>query len=201
MNAITVVSNAQYKVGTAAQAAISAGEKAPIADPDDRGGWLFTKPVANAEKFNYFFYGEGKSAITLGHIKHIYANIAVDNYQDINSLPFIIVYTKPTGSGDAGAWYHSKIMYHLPTFYNVQLGEIITMHTHTTAVDVDYGFRKVWASNVVTDGDAAASEEILYITLHTDSASPAGTQILVSDFGYKTNHQLSPIDRKIKLIS
>ena len=36
---------------------------------------------------------------------------------------------------------------------------------------------------------ALPDEEILYITIHSDSAAAANTQILISDFGLETNHQ------------
>ena len=48
-----------------------------------------------------------------------------------------------------------------------------------------------------TVGDGLDSEELLYIVLGSDSASVAGTKILISEGGYNLNDE---IKRNIKLI-
>ena len=189
--------NGQYKIGSAASIAIAGGETQPVADLNGREGWLFNKDVAGTAKFNYFLYSDGTRPITLKEIHHIYANISMDSNVSSNSKPFIIVYTKPTGSGDA-SWYHSKISYHIPQLFNAQLGEMITIHTHRATIDEHFGYRKCWLSDVITEGDALPNEEIFYIVIHSDSSSAVNTQILVSEYGFIASPN---IDRHIKFIA
>ena len=196
---MSLITNSQYLNGSPASTAIQGGEQAPVTDTNGRSGWLFVKALTGTAKFNYFFYGEGSQAITLGEIKNIYANISNDNYLGGVTNPFIIVYTKPTGVGDAGAWYHSKITYKIPSSWNVQSGEIITIRTNL--MTTNFGYRTCWLSDKTVDGDAALDEEILYMTIHSDSGAPAATQILVSEVGFSTIHGLQPLHRNIKYIS
>lgn len=196
----SIVYNSQYKNGSPASTAIQGGEATPITDTNGRSGWLFVKSIAGSAKFNYFFYGEGSKPITLGELNNVYCNISNDNYLGGNTNPFIIIYTKPQGSGDAGAWYHSRITYNIPSTYNIQSGETITIQTRNIS-SPNFGYSKCFLSNIITDGEALSSEEILYITIHSDSGAPVNTQILVSEVGYETTHQHQPIKKLIKFIS
>ena len=193
------VINGQYKNGSPQAMAVQGGEQAPITDLNGRSGWLFNKDVAGTGKFNYFFYGQGAVALTLRDIKNMYCNISNDNYLGTSTNPFIIIYTKATGSGDI-SWYHSKITYMMPSSFNVQSGETITIHTHNI-IQEQFGYRNCWLTNIATEGEALPTEEVLYISVQSDSAAPVNTQILVSQVGFETEHQFYPIKRNIKLIS
>ena len=200
----SIIPNSQYKVGTATTAAIAGAETAPVADPDNVNGWLFSKAIAGAAKFNYFFYGGTGTTevLTLGDMRSYWSVVRIDNYQAANSLPFIIIYTKPTGSGDAGAFYHSKISGHFnPVTHHIALGEQVQMYLGNEP-SVDYGYRKIKCDRVI-EGNGYANEEILYMTLHSDSDAPVSTQIFTSDYGYETqtNFSKGQVVRKIKLIS
>jgi len=200
-NTIQVISNGQVKIGSAAQMAVSGAEQAPIADDNGREGWLFKKIAADTAKFNYFFYGQANAPLRLNEIRNIFFNGSIDAYTNGSSTPFIVLYTKPTGSGDAGAWYHSKIAYTLPVTTRFQLGEMSTFHTAGLPTEF-YGFKHISLSNIIIEGDALGSEEILFLSVHSDSASAAGTQILISDVGFETiRKDENKIHRKIKLIS
>jgi hypothetical protein len=193
--------NGQHKLGTPSSSAVQGSEAVPIADPDEREGWLFQKPVANTDKFNYFFYGGtgDTEPLKLKDIHNVSVVCAIDNYQAQNSLPWINIYTKPTGSGDAGAFYHSKISGHLHvTGHHIAVGESIQMYLGTTPT-VDYGYRMV-KTNRFVEGQGHANEDILYIVVQSDSGAPVGTQILVSNLSYETIHK-HKIKRKIKLIA
>tara|TARA_R110002074_G_scaffold100238_9_gene216541 strand:+ start:188 stop:787 length:600 start_codon:yes stop_codon:yes gene_type:complete len=194
------IPNGQYKVGSAEQIAIAAGEQNPVADNNGREGWLFIKAVADTAKFNYHFYSDGSMPITLGNLSHLYTNISLDSLVASSSRPWITIYTKPQGAGDAGPPafpYHSKIDYHIPYTFNCQLGEMITIHTHHRTIDQDFGYRKCWLSDRQVSGDALQNEEIWYIVVQSDSSSAINTQILVSQFGFITNNG---INRHIDLV-
>lgn len=180
------VFNGQIKLSSPAGTTVIGGEGAahpPTADLDGRSGWLFTKTLANTAKFNYFYYSQGNTAVTLGQLTSLSAEVSINNYQGSTSLPFFVVYTKPTGVGDAGAWYHSSIAYTLSANQIIILGERINMYA-LIKPEKDSNQRQVLFNEQIITGDALDSEEILTITLHSDSSAPAGTQILVDELGY-----------------
>tara|TARA_R110000782_G_scaffold16065_1_gene46436 strand:+ start:271 stop:951 length:681 start_codon:yes stop_codon:yes gene_type:complete len=176
----------QVKSSSAGGVAVYADSSpAPVADNDGRDGWLFTKTVADTSKFNYYFYGQGSSPILLNQISSMLCDVTIDNYQGVSSLPFIIIYTKPTGVGDAAVWYHSKIIYTMNSNEKILLGEGVTFYgglkpnIHSNI----HGKRLIECNTLITSGDALPTEEVLTIALHSDSGSPASTQILVSSLG------------------
>lgn len=194
----------QVKIGTASQASVSGAEQAPIACPDGRDGWLFIKAIADTAKFNYYFYGQGSSPILLNEISSLLCDVTIDNYQGINSLPFIIIYTKPTGVGDAGVWYHSKIIYTMNSDEKILLGEGVTFYgglkpnIHSNM----NGKRLIECNTLITSGDALPTEEVLTIALHSDSGSPASTQILVSSLGLDIIGEAGKkIETRLKLVN
>ena len=159
-------------------------ETSPIADINNRPGWLFKKTLADAAKFNYFFYGQGSHAITLGDIKSLCANITIDQWTNIQSAPFFVVYTKPTGVGDSPpGWYHSKRAYVLDASKKILLGEPINLCAIADPVYTYNCDRNVKLETIIDTGDCESTEEILTVSFHSDSASPINTQILISSLG------------------
>tara|TARA_R110002153_G_scaffold151951_1_gene303459 strand:+ start:109 stop:729 length:621 start_codon:yes stop_codon:yes gene_type:complete len=169
----------------------------PIDDPDGRAGWLFQKS-SGAEKFNYYCYSQGSKAITLGHLRSVHFSGAVDNYVSGASVPFFVVYTKPTGVGDAGLWYHSKVAYAISNVADIQLGELCYFYGGEKPTDITSSYRHIFLNNIVIEGDALPAEEILYMSVHSDSGAADTTRILISDMGFETNN--GNIKRNIKLV-
>jgi hypothetical protein len=197
----------QVKLGTAEAAAVQGGEAVPIADPNDRLGWLFQKPVADTTKFNYFFYGEGNQALTLDDLTNLNAIITVDTYTNSDSLVFFNIYTKSQGSGDAGSPafpYHSKITYRLSAGEHIVIGESIQIWSIVKPINHP-GKRFVGFNTKTVEGTGLGTEEIWYITLHNDSAAPLGTQILVQEIGYSALgtgiSTIEPINVRLGLIA
>jgi hypothetical protein len=159
----------------------------PLNDLDNRGGWLHTKTIANANKLNYYFYSEGNIPLKLNEITNLKSILTIDNYTNGQSLPFFVVYTKLTGVGDAGAWYHSKRSYSLTTNERIVVGEKIQMYSINKKVDTK-AHRQVQFDNTIDTGDCDGEEEILTISIQSDSGSPINTKILVNSVGYETSH-------------
>ena len=163
----------------------------PTADPNGRPGWLHIKPVANGDKINYYYYAQGSHPVTLGELTIVNCTVTIDTWTNTQSVPFIVVYTKPTGVGDSGAWYHSKRTFGIPSTTKIMLGESINLYgvnstdgTGTTLPKFSNNQKRYVNMSVITNtGSALDSEEILTISIHTDSASPLGSQILVENVG------------------
>tara|TARA_R100000541_G_scaffold44152_2_gene51310 strand:- start:2122 stop:2832 length:711 start_codon:yes stop_codon:yes gene_type:complete len=156
---------------------------APQSDSNSRSGWLHHKTVANTDKLNYYFYSQGSIAIKLKEITNLKAIISVDNYTNTSSVPFFVVYTKPTGVGDAGAWYHSKRAYTLTAGQKIMVGERIQMYAINKGSNLK-SHRQVEFNQLVETGDLDPEEEVLTISIQTDSDSPINTKTLVKAVGY-----------------
>tara|TARA_R110000737_G_scaffold318816_2_gene329796 strand:- start:196 stop:786 length:591 start_codon:yes stop_codon:yes gene_type:complete len=156
----------------------------PVADDNGRDGWLWTKITAGATEFmNLYFYSEGNRPITLGEIHSINAVLSIDSYTDATSLPFLNIYTKPTGVGDAGAWYHSRINHTLKAGETIVLGEII--EAWGIKKDAKQGnTRQVNFNEQIRLGDCLDSEEIMAMSIIMGGDSPLGARVLVENLGY-----------------
>tara|TARA_R110000764_G_scaffold34621_3_gene77251 strand:+ start:176 stop:775 length:600 start_codon:yes stop_codon:yes gene_type:complete len=187
---MSVISNSQVKLTSASGVAIYADSlPAPTADLNGRDGWLYTK-TSGAEKFNYYIWSQGSKPLRLRELRSVSMVASVDTYTDVASVPFVVIYTKPTGVGDEQPWYHSKISH---SFHNqssvIMLGERVQFYTHQILPSESYGVRRISLPVEIKSGDALPDEEILYITVQSDSAGANNTQILISDCGIETNHQ------------
>jgi len=172
---------------------------APTIDPDNRNGWLHKKLATGSDKFNYYYYSEANNPLTLGNLKSLCANVSIDKWDNYASVPFFIVYTKMTGVGDAGSWYHSRVAYALNNSSNQDLvvGEHVEIWAKSKPISYS-GLRQVEMNTAITTGDALDSEEIYTIALGSDSGSLIDTQILVSSLGFDT---FNNINHRVKLIS
>lgn len=158
----------------------------PSVDPNQRSGWFYHKIAGNTDKLNYYFYSEGNVPFLLSDLTNIKGIVSVDS---ASAIPFFNVYTKPTGVGDAGAWYHSKRSYTLSAGERVIIGERIQMYSLNKGSNLK-GHRQVEFNTVINEGDCLATEEILTISIHTDSGSPIDSKVLVKSLGYETTQDI-----------
>lgn len=194
-----VVNDDKVKLSSAGGIAVMADSSPALtADNDGRSGWLHTK-AGGAEKFNLYIYGNVGSShqFTLGDLKTVYMCCSVDKWDNSASVPFINIYTKPTGSGDAEVWYHSRITYSINmSNQKIIAGEHINLWCKNRP-ELRNENRYLELETKSTVGDSLDSEELLYVVLGSDSGSVAGTKILVSEGGYNLNDE---IKRNIKFI-
>lgn len=168
----------------------------PTEDDNMREGWLHTKIMDGPTKFNYYYYGEANHPVTLGELKGLCANVSVDKWDNYSSVPFFNVYTKMTGSGDAGSWYHSRITYSLDSSSCICIGEHVELWAKNKPTSYN-GLRQVELKTKTITGSALDSEEIYTISLGSDSASAINTKILVSSLGFDTDK----IQHRVKLVT
>lgn len=195
----SLIYNGKVKIGSASGLSVAGGEQAPVYDPDIRHGWYFKKDVADTAKFNYYFYGEGNKAVTLGELKSVFANVTIDNYQNISSVPFFIVYTKPTGVNDYDSWYHSKVIYTMDASSTIMLGEEIEIYSINKQTKHHKHRRMVSFNTKLLSGEGLSTEEILTVSIHSDSSAPANTQILVKNVGIEILKDNETVIKRIQL--
>jgi hypothetical protein len=172
----------------------------PIQDDNDRKGWLYKKLSTGSDKFNYYFYSKGNTSLKLKDLKTITSNISIDKYATVNDLPFYNVYTTMTGSGDAGSWYKSKITYTLSNNEIIMIGENIEFYSGLKPINYN-GNRQVECNNKsLIVGTANDEEEILTISLGSDSDADLGVKILVSSLGVDFFEDVNKIQSRIELV-
>ena len=167
----------------------------PTQDKDGNDGWLWEKLAIGTDKMNYYFYGEGNTTLTLNSVKSIYADIKIDYYDPL-SIPFFHIYTKMTGSGDAGVWYKSKITYKLSTNEKIHIGEPIQLWCGIKPSN-SIGFRSVECNVKTTTGTGLDTEDILTIAIGCDSIAPVGTRILTRNLGIEFVDGITTINQLI----
>lgn len=170
----------------------------PQQDEDNRDGWLFNKISAGTDKFNYYFYGEGNTPMTLQDLTSLNAIITVDNYQSNTSLPFFVVYTKMKMDGtDTGSFYHSKKAYTFSPNQIIDVGEKINIwslkeHTYYN------NHRSLKFNEPVITGNPLETDEILTISIQSDSGAPQNTKILIREVGYDLLNGNHTIKKRVK---
>lgn len=194
-----VINNDKVKLSSAGGVAVIADSSpSPSVDLDNREGWLYEKVASDASKFNYYMYGSTGSSYpyTLGDLKSSHVCCSIDKWDNVASVPFIVIYTAMTGSGDAGSWYHSRRSYSIDMDYQkIIVGEHINLYAGIKPELPSN--RNIPLENKIDTGDCLDSEVISAISVHSDSGSLLGTKILVSNMGYNLNHE---IKRDIKLV-
>lgn len=192
--------NDKVKLSSAGGLAVQADSSpSPTADEDDREGWLFKKIASDSSKFNYYIYGDSGSshAFTFNDLKSVHMCCSVDKWDNTASVPIINVYSKPTGSGDAQAWYHSRKDYSIKSSQKINAGEHINLYAGDRP-ELKNDNRNIPLETLTSNGDCAGTEEILYIVVASDSGSLMNTKILMTEAGYNLNNE---IKRNIKFVA
>ena len=193
--------NDKVKISSAGGIAVQADSSpSPTVDNDDRDGWLFTKVASDASKFNYYIYGNTGSShqFTFADLKSVHMCCSIDSWANTASVPIINVYSKPTGSGDSAAWYHSRKDYSINmSNQKINAGEHINLYIGDRP-ELANDNRSIPLEVLTSNGTCAGTEEILYIVVASESGSLINTKILLTEAGYNLNNE---IKRNIKFIT
>lgn len=164
-----------------------------LADPKGREGWYFTNQAAG-QKINWYYYDPQQFSTTVANFKNAYAILTFDT----NKLPFFSVYTQPTGSGDAAAWYKSARVY--LSNVSVTPGTKYLMYFGTDpGVYEELPRIALTASPAHLFGAFGPTETIYLVSFHTDSGSAVGNYKFVThQLGFQTNVVNQEFNLKIK---
>ena len=170
------IPNFQVKLGTTGAAALEADSQ-PTAMPDFNGrtGWIYLKDQYSqpADKFNWYFYSGAYENMKLKDVQSMSFLGSIDVWSGVgNQAPFFIIYTKPTGSGDAGDFYHSKHAYTLnPSTNLIRVGERCQFYCLAKPKHQHLNSRLIEFANRIDTGTYDPENEVLYMTLHSDSGA------------------------------
>ena len=163
----------------------------PIADGNDREGW-FLKNTVSGTKFNLYIFGGDQEIIKKSEIRSLYFLANIDNLNNLSSIPFLHIYTKPTGVNDAKFWYHSRYDYRVD-FDSVKMGvgEQCLFYANDKPIDKPRKYqsqRHIPMSDTSIDGESDEHGEILYIVISSDSGAVLETmQCCLQMVGFETN--------------
>ena len=147
-------------------------------------GWYFKNPGSTAptaeKKINWYFAAPTDASTgeaTGSSLKEINLPLRVISTGD---TPFITVYTKKTGSGDAASWYHARYTYICNTILtantNYNFRALISGESHVGTFPNYANINLVLDTLTSTPNNPLLStDNILFISIGTDSsAGPVG---------------------------
>lgn len=165
-------------------AIIADSSSPPIEDPDKREGWYWNNSI-QGQKFNWFFYSGINKNYKLEDFKYFYYDGLHQVVSNNSSFCFCVIHTKPTGINDAGSFYHSAIKFTLTSINDV-LQNITRFQTVNDELINEKEIPLKNLDNKIVEGEGLDSEEILFISLHSDSgASADNVDVLISQVGFK----------------
>jgi len=155
-------------------------------DPEHRMGWNLTNSVAGT-KFNLYYFNGTQEIVTLRQLQSVYFKAFINVNSETASMPFIHVYTKPTGSGDAGPFYHSKIDYEYDNDNIIGIGEECVFYGEGEP-KTKFTNRHIKLNNKTVTGDGLLDEEILYLVVSSNSgASQDAVNVTLNVLGMDAN--------------
>jgi hypothetical protein len=91
-------------------ATVYADGTAGVPDPTNTtSGWYYKNSSDLTDKINWYYAANSNPAVTMT-LANLTAQYAVVDVR-ASGAPYFVVYTAPTGTGDAGGWYKSRLVY------------------------------------------------------------------------------------------
>jgi hypothetical protein len=130
---------------------------------------------------NLYFYGYGltnafQRVIEVSDLKNFFVKGRILSLTNINTIPFVNVYTRPTGSGDAGSFFKSRITYRVAQSNILPSEEMVMFFERDepgAGLDENV-FRNVARKNMVEIarlGAGADTEQVFLISVNTDTGA------------------------------
>ena len=157
-----------------------------LADPTGQtSGWYYRNSNDLTDKINWYYLANSNPALnmTKGNLDGMYAIVDVR----AGGAPYFVVYTQPTGTGDAQPWYKSRYVYSPAGLdLTAYIGQQIFLYWGNDPGDF-IGLPRVECTldTFSSEGPQAAGEEILFGNLSTSTGYAAGTyEFVVSELAY-----------------
>lgn len=152
-------------------------------------GWYYQNTALNGAS-NLYFYANAGGQQKQHKVSELYSSYVVCNLLNISNsanTPFLVVYSKPTGTNDYAPWYHSKWIYKIPNASIIATGQSFLMFQGQLPNQQIFSHvPRVEAVLVETFGEGnKATEDLLYCTVNTDSIAPQNTtKVVYTGVGY-----------------
>ena len=173
----------------ASNTAVPADGTPPLADPTGQtAGWYYKNSNDISDKINWYYAANSNPAITMT-LTNFTAQYAVIDVR-AGGAPFFVVYTKPTGTGDAGGWYKSRLVYSVPGLdLSDHIGSTIFLHWGVDTGDFPTLTRvECTLDTFSSNGPQDAGEEVMFANISTSTGYGAGHyEFVISNLGYEYN--------------
>lgn len=156
-------------------AGVYADAVAGVQDASLRDGWYF-KNTSAGQKVNWYFFDGQAENVTLGDFSAYY----VATFDSITSLPMLAIYTTPTGTGDAAAWYKSRKAM-VPTGTPVVGKKYLVYFGTEPEVHPELPRLQMVPSQTSTTGTLAPTERVLFANLGSNSGASVNTVQFVAE--------------------
>lgn len=182
----------ERKIDASSQEAVAIGADGvlPVANPIDAGlGWYFKNTGGSPEKANWYFLGQDANQTkTFGDIDTLYAVLKIYVNASQQSLPYLSLYSKPEGVGDAAGWYHSRRTWVISAAdaATISNGDTVLIYKGDDPADVEPGIPHLALEidPISSNGDDDPAQQILLLALSSDSGAPAAqVEIACPEFG------------------
>jgi len=137
------------------------------------GLWSYTN--TNPEKINLYIYRTLKQTdLSLASIKTAY--MTIQNLSDTSKYPYMAVYSLPSGTGDAQAWYKSIWVFENNTDTPINTGEKVLLYIGEDDVNIEPGIRHINMplNSGKSDGPRNQFEQLMFVTIQTASGENTG---------------------------
>ena len=167
--------------------AIAGGQTAGVPDPlGNTAGWHYKNTADVTNKINWYYMANSNPAFTqtLGGTNGMYAIVDVR----ASGAPFFSVYTKPTGSGDAGGWYKSRLTYSPASLdLTAYIGQTVMLYWGNDPGDfISLPRIECTLDPFSSNGPQDSAEEVMFGALSTSTGYGAGHyDFVVSDVAYE----------------
>jgi hypothetical protein len=144
-------------------------------------GWYYKNTSAGNVSQLYYYANQSSQTrnhdYTISSIQSQWAVVRLLNLNSGTSLPFLVVYSQPEGSGDIlPGFARSSWVYQVATGQELRLGEKVLIYRGIEPDSRIYPeLRRVECTLTVTRGPALTSELLAYATLNSDSGAPVNT--------------------------
>lgn len=152
-------------------------------------GWYYQNTALNGAS-NLYFYANSGGQQKQHKVSELYSSYVVCNLLNTSNsvnTPFLVVYSKPTGTNDYAPWYHSKWIYKIPNASIISAGqEFMMFQGQLPNQQIFPHIPRVEAVLVETLGEGnKATEDLLFCTVNTDSgATQNTTKVVYTGVGY-----------------
>jgi hypothetical protein len=152
-------------------------------------GWYYQNTALNGAS-NLYFYANSGGQQKQHKVSELYSSYVVCNIlnaSNSSNTPFLVVYSKPTGTNDYAPWYHSKWVYKIANSSIISPGqEFMMFQGQLPNQQIFPHVPRVEAVLIQTLGEGnKATEDLLYCTVNTDSgATQNTTKVVYTGVGY-----------------
>jgi len=142
---------------------------------------------SNGKKINWYLPPDNTTSMTVGDLAGFYFNFLNLSTTTYGGIPYLSVYTKPTGNNDYRPWYHSKRSFVVSSSFVPATNTTYTAYLDNTLPDLPPHYNSTLIPLEISTvqpfptGPYDPLEQILFFAFSTNSTTPInGTEFILS---------------------